>query len=755
MTGITLPMKDPRAAGAADAQPDAAATSTAAVAADAAAETSRHIDHLSSAIDRLHRLLRRSAWRDCTESRFERLFCALGLLSRRNFTMKRLIAALQNRTAPVSADDVVQGMGNLGFRGGRIAGPVDTLATKRLPVLATAADGSAFVVFDHAGERYSIDGAGRIRRFRDDPPTADRLSLWSFSLDTETHPVSKAWRGHTGHSWFRAILTKFSKVGTALVLLSLALALAGVMLPLFTIQIYAQVISLGSLAPLPDLIAGMALVIALEIALLLYRVRVLAWIAARLDYLASVASFARILRIRPALSERAAVTDQAARVRSFESVRSFISGPLFGAILDVPGSLVSIAAIAIIGGWLALVPIAGVFAHLAFYVLLARQMRIASSVAAEETTEMQRLAIETFEKRQAIREAGLQHRWSDRVIRRARREQRAQFLQRMIGGLGESGSTFIMTATSMALLAFGTVLSWGGALGAGGLLAVTILGFRALAPYHVLCLSAQRITQLTNSVRQFNTLMDIPAEEEEKREYTELRRVEGAVSFLNTGFRGADTRPVFVGLEMEIVPGEIIGITGANGAGKTTLLKLIMGMADLSLGAVQIDGVDTRQLRFADLRARISYVPQYPKLFAGTLRENLLFADPLADDAKINKILRVVGLEDEIGALRGGIDHVIGDRPFGSSAFAFRFAFAQALMIDSRLILVDEIPNGVIDEGVGDLIRALVERARGERTVMFVSHRSDLLSMADRLVALRYGKIPVVNTPTTLIGRAA
>ena len=682
------------------------------------------------------------------------LFSALCLLSGLNLPLRKIIAALPTGNQRFGIEDTLAAMGNLGFHVQRQSAAPTQIGRKFLPVLLVPDEGEPSILFydEQTGRRRLYRGSGAVAEL---PVEMGSFTGWSFRADSQIHPLSKTRRGHTGHSWFVALLTNFRAVAVALGLMSMALSVAAVMLPIFTIQIYTQVIGLGSLSTLPVFIVGMGIVIAMEVVLLSNRARVLAWVAGRLEFIVSTASFDRLLRVRPSLSERAAVTDQAARLRTFESVRAFITGPMFAAILDLPVAAAALVVIWLLAGWLWTVVAAGIVCHVLLFLLVRRNARVLTSIAADETTEMQRLCIETFEKREAIRESGLHHHWSDRLVRNVRRDQRAQLLLRMSGAFGEAGSSFILTTTTILLLAGGAHSAWAGQLTSGTLLAVTILGMRALSPFHILCLSVQRVEQLRNSIRQLNSLMEIPVEGEDEQELARIDAIKGAVSFVNTGFRGSDTRPIFVGLELDIVPGEIIGVTGANGSGKTTVLKLVQGMADLSLGAVRIDGVDIRQLPFGDLRSRISYVPQYPTIFPGTLRDNLLFANPLADIGLIDRNLQVAGLATSISALPGGLDHVVTAESAFSAEFQFKFALAQALLGDSRLILIDEIPNALLDGPVGALIRQLLATVRRHRTVIFVAHRSDFLSLADRVILLRYGKIPLLSKPQATAERAA
>ena len=734
------------------------------------------LGRLELAIQRLEAILLRSPGAETSPSDLRRLFCALCLTSGVNFPLRRIAAALslapedagksatgavQDR--PMDERDVVRAMANLGFyarRKGHV--PWQKVSTEIGPVL--------FVPSRRGGPNgspqpvvlFSCPDTGRLRMIRATAPSEDvtpesglaRGTAWTFTQGEE-HQLGKAQRSYTGNSWFAALLATFPGAAAALILVSAAAAIVAVLLPIFTIQTYAQVISLGSAEPMPGFLVGMLLVILIEGALLTWRKQILVFLANRIEYLIGTLSFERLLKIRASISERAAVTDQAARLRTVENIREFVTGPAAVSILEAPASLVAVAVIAILAGPVALVPLVAIAGHLLIFGLVRRHARVMTNIAADESTEMQRMTIETFEKREAIREAGLQHLWSKRMIVCARRQQRAQTRLRMVGSLAEALSAFVLTAGTILTMSAGAQAVWSGVIGAGGLLAITILGMRALTPFHTLCLSVQRFEQTRNSVVQINQLMDMQPEQEEPRPYTEMKTLNGAVSFLNLGFRAADTRPVFVGLDLEIEPGDRIALTGANGTGKTTILKAVMGLCELSLGALRIDGTDLRQLPLGDLRRRVAYVPQTPRIFPYTLRENLSFAAPMAGPEKIAYAIREAGLEEMVANLAGGLNHPLGAAEIAAlpTDLVFRVAIAQALLVDSTLLLIDEIPNQLLDGPVGDIVRRLISSTNRRRTVIYVSHRSDFIELAQRVVALRYGKVPVITTPAKLLGR--
>ena len=709
-----------------------------------------------------------------------RLYAALSLVTGIDQSVRNLLSALPptGDSAPLTAENAARAMAYLG------------LAVRREPSRAAATaltrDGewtggpSLFIPDALNGEPVVVfacpdTGQGRViglsgpSRLLVPGSSLGPGTLWSFHPADE-HRLDASQRAHTGASWFRALLSGFEQAGLALLLCSLGVALVALLIPFFTIQTYAQVISLGSPVPMPGFIIGMLLAIAIEAALLTQRKSIVAFIAARVDYLIGTMSFERLLKLRASLSERSAATDQASRLRTVENIRDFATGPGFAAIMEAPASLCAVAAIAVLASWVALVPVIAILAHISVFALMRRQARIRTSIAADESTEMQRITIETFEKRDVIREAGLSHQWSERMVSCARRQQTAQMGLRLIGARAESLSTLVLISATALLLIGGTRASWAGLIGPGGLLAIIILGLRALTPFHTLCLSVLRFEQLSNAVKQLNTLMDLPTERDPTRIYTDLRAPSGAVTFLNVGFRGGDTRPVFVGLDLDIAPGDKVAITGANGTGKTTILKLVLGLSDLALGALRIDGVDLRQLAANDLRRKIAYIPQSPKLFPGTVRENLLFASPLASVEHLARVVQDCEIEEHLSTISGGLDAPLSAVEIEAlpAELVTKIAIGRALLVNARVILIDEVPNGLLDGPVGNLVRKLIvnggrispdeagpiaagEPARGRATIVFVSHRSDFLSLAQRVVALRYGKVPTISTPKSLL----
>ncbi len=543
-------------------------------------------------------------------------------------------------------------------------------------------------------------------------------------------------------------MSRFHVSFLQVVLLSIMLNAVTLGTPIFVILVYDQVIATRTIEPLNMLALGAAVSIAAEAVLRSARARALAWLAARTDYIVGTSIFARMIRLPSEVIERASVAAQVARIKSFEAVRDFIGGPIFVSVLDAPTILLSALIIGLVGGKLAWLTLGCAVAYGALFLLLRNRIRIVMSRAAHDGSIAQKFVLETFEKLDAIRSCGLGASWLTKFQEMSGRENETQFKLYFWSGAAEVASHVLTIGTGVVILVVGTESVWAGELSTGAMVGCMILSWRVLAPFQSICTMVPRYEQIRKSIAQINELMDLRTERDRDLAATRLPGLRGGVGFTGVGFRyERSTNLLFFGLDLEIRPGEIIAVTGSNGSGKSTLLKLIQGLYEPQLGSVRIDGVDVRQLATADLRRQIAYVPQVPHLFGHTVAEDLRYVDPLATDEELWAVLRIVGAAAAIEAMRDGIHTEISeDKVFqANTELLHQIAMARAILQNSRLIIVDELPNATLNAGLADAMKRLICEIRGQRTMIFVTHRRDLMRQADRVIALRHGTIPTVG----------
>ena len=229
-----------------------------------------------------------------------------------------------------------------------------------------------------------------------------------------------------------------------------------------------------------------------------------------------------------------------------------------------------------------------------------------------------------------------------------------------------------------------------------------------------------------------------------------LNPMEGAVELRNVCFRYG-MRSILQDVNLSIAPGEMIGLVGHSGSGKSTLVNLICRFYDVVEGAVLIDGVDIRSLPVSEYRRKIGLVLQEPFLFFGTIAENIAYGKPEASGDEIIAAARAAHAHEFILRLPQGYDSLVGERGQAlSGGERQRISIARALLINPRILILDEATSSVDTETELEIQAALDNLIRG-RTTLAIAHRLSTLRRADRLVVLDRGQIVEVGQHEELL----
>ncbi len=215
---------------------------------------------------------------------------------------------------------------------------------------------------------------------------------------------------------------------------------------------------------------------------------------------------------------------------------------------------------------------------------------------------------------------------------------------------------------------------------------------------------------------------------------------QGAVEWRKVSFRYRPELPVLREVSLHVSPGMKVAVVGATGAGKSTLLSLVPRFFDPSAGSVLIDGVDVREYRLKSLRQQIAMVLQPPLVFPISVRDNIAYGRPGADDAAIEQAARLARIHDLIMSLPQGYDTILGDNATLSEGEKQRLTIARAILRDAPILILDE-PTSALDVETEAMVMEGIARLTQGRTTFIIAHRLSTVRSADLILVLRDGVI--------------
>ncbi|MEQ8664522.1 MAG: ABC transporter transmembrane domain-containing protein [Rhodospirillales bacterium] len=623
--------------------------------------------------------------------------------------------------------------------------------TRLLPCLYLPEGRDAMVLIERDGDMIKVFDGGE-----DDEATIPIAELKGTAYvfhQLEEEAASKQIQQRQG--WFRMIIERFRTLGYQVLGLTLILNLLALATPLFVMAVYDKVVATGSLPTLSYFAIGVGIAIMCDLIIRGVRSRVLAFIGARLDNIVGNAVFQRILFLPPAFTERATVGAQVARIKDFETVREFFTGPMALTFFELPFTFIFVIVIAALAGPLAFVPLLMIVVFIVLGFVIQPLIQGSVARAAKGGSRRQELLVETLGNMRAVKTSGAEEKWLERYRDYSARASLNSFYTAQYGSLLNTISSILMTASGLGTVAFGVFRVLGGNMTIGALVASMILVWRILAPLQMAFVSMTRITQVRSSVAQINGLMNLKAERETDSIVIPLKRFVGRISFSRVSLRySPEADPALVGVTFDVEPGEVVAIVGGNGSGKSTLLKLLAGLYVQQAGSVRIDDQDVRQLDVIELRHAISYVPQVYQFFYGTIAQNLRLTHPTASDEELWWACKEAGVLEDVLALeqgsgkwkRSGFEVRIGDSAGAQmpTSLLQRLNLARGYLKRAPIMLFDEPGNGLDYEGDQTFMKK-VERLRGNTTVFLVTHRPSHLRMADKIVWMDTGHVRAVG----------
>ncbi len=346
----------------------------------------------------------------------------------------------------------------------------------------------------------------------------------------------------------------------------------------------------------------------------------------------------------------------------------------------------------------------------------------------------------------------------------AQEERRQERFERSSGEVFEQSvrantqrAIYVPLLAFMPILAQSAVLIVGGhmvvhgRLSLGSFIAFNLLLNMLVAPLRMLGMWIGNAQRATASGERFFEVIDEPEDVADPAAAQPLPRGPGRVVFESVDFAYEPGRPVLHGIDLELAAGSTVALIGRSGSGKTTLAALVPRFYDVSAGRVLVDGVDVREVTRRSLRREVGVISQDPFLFSASVRDNIAFGVPNVPQELVEAAARAAQAHSFVEKLPAGYDTVIGERGITlSGGQRQRIAIARALVIDPRILILDDATASVDATTEAEIRKGLTEAMR-DRTTIVIAHRLSTIALADEVVVLDHGRIVARGTQAQLL----
>lgn len=558
-----------------------------------------------------------------------------------------------------------------------------------------------------------------------------------FKFDQRAPEVGQVKSRH----WFWGAIAENKHVYRDVMMAAFLVNVFALSMPLFTMNVYDRVLPNRSIETLWVMAIGIGLIMLGDIVLKSMRAYFIDWASARIDVKLSANIMEKVMGIR--MEQRPnSVGSFAANLRSFESIRDFITSATITTLIDIPFGIIFIAVIGWVAPWMMAPAIIGALLILIYSFTVQIKMHELSETMYRAGALRNSTLIESLVSLETVKGMGIEGQMQQKWEHSANYLTEVSSKLKLLSTSINNGAATILQLVNVSIIVLGVYLVTAGELTMGGLIACTMLASRALAP---VAQTAGLLTQYHTASTSLESLDDIMAKDVERPEdaaFLSRPAFKGDIEFKEVSFQYPETdQEALSNVSFKIKAGEHVALLGRMGSGKSTINKLILGLYQPTSGAILIDGIDSRQIDPAELRRAVGYVQQDTHLFFGSLRENLTIAAPHVDDKTVLEAAHAGGIDRFVNAHPKGFDMLVGERGDTLSGGQRQgVGIARALIKRPSVLLLDEPTSAMDHSGEEEVKRRLVENSIG-KTVVLISHRSALYDLVERIIVIDGGRV--------------
>ncbi len=458
----------------------------------------------------------------------------------------------------------------------------------------------------------------------------------------------------------------------------------------------------------------------------------------KIDINTAVKTFSHLMRLPIEFFERIPSGVLLKHMQQTEKIRGFLSGNLFFTLLET-FSLVIFVPFLLLYSWKLTLVVLGYSVLMAVVIaMLIKPFQRRLNELYQAEGKRQSMLVEAIHGIRTVKSLAVEpveeKNWNDSTAYAIK----SYFNVGKISITAKSISQFLEMAMVVTVIWLGTLMVFDGDMSIGALIAFQMLSGRVTGPLVKLVALIHEYQQIAISVQMLGVVMNRTPEPLGGGVRTPLR---GHIKFENVSFRYRPDLPLVIkNLDLEIKPGQVIGIVGRSGSGKTTITKLLQGLYPLNQGLIKIDNIDLREIDKVHLRSGIGVVLQENYFFSGTIRENLSLTKKNATLEEIIYASKLAGADEFIQTLSKGYDTVLEENAANlSGGQKQRLAIARALLTNPPILIFDEATSALDPESENVIQENLASIAKG-RTVLIISHRLSIVSGADKILVIDKGE---------------
>ena len=554
-------------------------------------------------------------------------------------------------------------------------------------------------------------------------------------------------------SWFIPAVVKYRRLLLEVLGISFLIQTFGLVPPLMFQVIMDKVLTNRAYDTLSVVAVAMLLAAVFETLLTGLRNYIFAHTTNRMDVELGARLFRHLVQLPLAYFAARRVGDSVSRVRELENIRNFLTGQALTASLDVVFSVIFIAVMALYSVKLTLIVVLSLVFYVAISAAINPAFRKALDVKFARGADNNSFLVETVSGCETVKAHAVEPQFARKWDTLLAAYVTAGFRVTTLANLGQQLIQLVGKLVTLAILFLGAYQVINGKMTIGQLVAFNMLAGRVSGPLVQLVTMVHEYQEVALSVKMLGEVMNQKPERDGNREGL-MPEFAGRVEFENVSFRyGAEGAPALDDVSFSIDPGTIFGIVGRSGSGKTTLTRLISGMYPVQQGLLRIDGYDCRELDLVHLRRNLGIVLQDNFLFRGTVRENIACVKRDATFAEVVQAAQIAGADEFIERLPRGFDTMLEENGSNlSGGQKQRLAIARALIVNPRILILDEATSSLDSESEMIIRRNLRRMAEG-RTVIIVSHRLSMLSDANQILVIDRGRIVDVDRHDRLLSK--